>query len=51
MIKYEGGECYDSVDEIPWYQEVLAQAKADLAVTPPEYLPTWYKNWSNANGN
>ena len=31
--------------ELPWFNDVLAKAKADLLATPREFLPAWGREW------
>lgn len=32
-----------TLEEVVWFESVLASAKEDLRKTPDEYRPTWYK--------
>lgn len=38
-------ELADNLSELPWFQEIVKSARADLDETPDEFLPAWYLNW------
>jgi hypothetical protein len=43
--------CYDDVNDIPWFQEVVLKSEAYLATVPDDFLGSWYKQYRDNMDN